>query len=429
MATATLRTATVLRFVKRMLSAKALPQRLSYEDARGVLESQEASLQEELARHPDAEPEMLYYLAGNGNAATRRAVAAHHATPAAANRTLADDVDPEVRAELAQKIGRLLPDLLASERERVCELTLETLDRLAQDQLPRVRAILAQEVKALTCVPKHIVDRLARDVEAVVSAPILEFSPLLSDSDLLEIIATARASTALSAVARRRGVSEEVSHAIVAALDIPSVASLLANPSARIREDTMEKVIDYAQAIEAWHGPLVMRTDLSLRAVRRIAGFVGASLLESLASRHGLDEETQSVLKRNLRQRLERDLGPPDEDERMRAAVAAAQDGGKLDEHWVEDAIETGQRELVFEAMAALARCPRSVIDKIAASRSAKAITAIAWRAGLSMRTAFKIQTLIVKLPADEWLPARAGHAFPLSEDEMRWHLSYFGLS
>jgi len=32
------------------------------------------------------------------------------------------------------------------------------------------------------------------------------------------------------------------------------------------------------------------------------------------------------------------------------------------------------------------------------------------------------------KLPADELLPARAGVAFPLSEDEMRWHLSYFGL-
>jgi hypothetical protein len=36
---------------------------------------------------------------------------------------------------------------------------------------------------------------------------------------------------------------------------------------------------------------------------------------------------------------------------------------------------------------------------------------------------------MVVKLPADELLPARAGVAFPLSEDEMRWHLSYFGLT
>ena len=45
------------------------------------------------------------------------------------------------------------------------------------------------------------------------------------------------------------------------------------------------------------------------------------------------------------------------------------------------------------------------------------------------MRIAFKIQRLIVKLRAEELLPARAGIAFPLSDDEMLWHLSYFGLT
>ena len=44
------------------------------------------------------------------------------------------------------------------------------------------------------------------------------------------------------------------------------------------------------------------------------------------------------------------------------------------------------------------------------------------------MRVAFKIQALVVKLKADELLPARAGIAYPLSEEEMRWHLSYFGM-
>jgi hypothetical protein len=43
------------------------------------------------------------------------------------------------------------------------------------------------------------------------------------------------------------------------------------------------------------------------------------------------------------------------------------------------------------------------------------------------MRTSFKIQTMLLKLHADELLPARSGVAFPLSEEEMRWHLSYFG--
>lgn len=420
----------MVEFLKRLFARPGLPQALTYEDARAVLESHERRAQNELAARTDVEPEMLYYLAEHGSHEARRAVAANPTTPAEANRFLVDDVDPEVRAELAHKIGRLLPDLLASERDRVCELTLETLQRLASDQLPRVRAILAEEIKRLDCVPKSIIEALARDAEESVCAPILEYSPLLADSDLLEVIATARAQSALAAVARRRGLSEAVTDSIVAALDIPSVAALLANPDARIREGTLEKIIDHAQSISAWHGPLVMRTDLSLRALRRIAGFVGVSLLEALAARHGLDDETQAHLKRCMRHRLERDEESSQrQEERLHAEVLQALDDGLLDERYVEDAVESSDRERVMECLAVLVQAPRSTIEKIFVSRSSKAITALIWKAGLAMRIAFKIQTLVLKLHADELLPARAGVGFPLSEEEMRWHLSYFGFS
>jgi uncharacterized protein (DUF2336 family) len=420
----------MIAFLKRLMGARELPEKLSYENARAVLESRERAAQRELAARADAEPEMLYYLAANGDDATRRSVAANPATPAKADRMLADDVDLSVRSELARKIGRLLPDLLASERERVCELTLETLQKLADDQVPRVRAILAEEIARLDCAPKDVVLKLARDAEETVSVPILEYSPLLSDNDLLEVIATARAQSALAAVARRRGVSETVSDAIVASLDIPAVAALLANPNARVRDEAVEQIIDHAETIEAWHGPLAMRTDLSLRALRRIAGFVGAALLEQLCERHGLDDETQAHLNRCLRQRLERD----DEKTRsaadtIRADILRAHETGELNEAYVERAVLLGQRDVTLECLAVLAPAQRSTIEKIFASRSAKAITALCWQAGLSMRVAFKIQSAIAKLHADELLPARAGVAYPLTEAEMQWHLSYFGLA
>jgi uncharacterized protein (DUF2336 family) len=419
----------VIGFLKRLLNTKELPERLSYDEARAVLESNKRPLERELAARTDAEPEMLYYLAERGTPEARRNAAANPATPAAANRILAEDVDPNVRTELARKIGRLLPDLLASERERVCELTLDALRRLASDQLVRVRKILAAEIKSHPCVPKDVILTLAGDIEETVSVPILEYSPLLSDADLLEIIATARAQSALAAVARRRGVSEKISEVIVASLDVGAVAALLANPNAMIRESTMDRIINHAQAIEAWHGPLLTRSDLSLRALRRIAGFVGVSLLRQLTERHGLDEETAQDFKRCLRLRLERDDETAEtKEDKVRAAVLAARDRGTLDERYVEEAVEAGHRDVVIETLTLLARAPRPAIEKIFSSRSAKAITALAWRAGLSMRIAFKIQTLLLKLHSDELLPARAGVAFPLTEDEMRWHLSYFRL-
>ena len=57
-------------------------------------------------------------------------------------------------------------------RERALRaLTIETLERLARDQLPRVRAVLAESIKSLDCIPKYIVLTLARDVETMVAAP------------------------------------------------------------------------------------------------------------------------------------------------------------------------------------------------------------------------------------------------------------------
>ncbi len=79
-------------------------------------------------------------------------------------------------------------------------------------------------------------------------------------------------------------------------------------------------------------------------------------------------------------------------------------------------------------ALAKLAKLQDGVVRRMLMTRSAKPITALVWRAGLSMRCAFKIQRFIMKLPTEELLPPRNGTFFPLAEEEMRWHLSYFGV-
>ena len=247
----------MMAFLKRLVGVRALPERLSYEDARAVLELRERAAQQELAARADAEPEILYYLAGNGDEPTRRAVAANPATPAKADRLLAEDVDPSVRSELARKIGRLLPDLLASERERVCELTLETLQKLADDQTPRVRTILAARDRAASIACRRTSSSSWRATPSRRFASRFWNIRRCSPMPICSRSSPPRGPrSALAAVARRRGVSETVSDAIVASLDIPAVAALLANPNARVREDTIERIIDHAETIEDWHGPL-----------------------------------------------------------------------------------------------------------------------------------------------------------------------------
>ena len=263
-----------------------------------ILEDRARGQDDHAIRNDDLGAAMFEYLAGHGAAATRKAVAANPAAPAAVNRLLADDGVEEVRAELAVKIARLMPGLEGRESEETVALTIATLEHLARDTAVRVRSILAEEIKHMDCIPHDVALRLAHDLEEIVSAPILEYSPLLSDADLMEVIACGKVQKAFAAIARRTNLSEKVSDALVQSLDVPAVAALLVNQDAKIRKATMDRIIEQAEEFESWHQPLVMRADLSARAIRRIANFVGAALIELLAKREDLSEETQTHLAR-----------------------------------------------------------------------------------------------------------------------------------
>lgn len=382
----------------------------------------------ELARRTDAGADVLQYLAVHGAPATRAAVAANTAAPAAANRLLADDENEDVRAELAVKIARLMPGLSERESSHIFALTIETLECLARDAAVRVRAILAEEIKALDCVPRDVALTLARDLNAIVAVPILQYSPLLSDADLIEVIACGQVQEVLTAIASRKPLSEDVSDRLVQSLNVPTVAALLVNADARIRKETIDRIIEQAEEINAWHLPLALRADLSARAIRRIGSLVGASILERLAARNDLSDTTRVYLNRELRVRLSESVEvtpsavPPAE------LIVVARREGRLDGLFVEQAAQAGQRETVVLALAVLGNVTEQTVKKMLGAPSPKPIVALVWHAHLSMRVAFKIQTFVMKLSGRDILPARGGVGFPLSKEEMRWHLNYFDI-
>lgn len=415
----------IRRLFRRRPPAAPLP----YEDQKARLESG-APERERLATRADTRPEILYYLADDADRGVRRAVAANPATPHQADRRLTLDPDDEVRLELARKVARLLPDLAPGEQDRLRERMIELLDILARDQLPAVRRLLAEELKASRQVPKPIVQRLARDLDLIVAAPILEYSPLLGDDDLLEIIATCKVEGALAAISRRREVPARISEAIVATLDIPAVAALLANPNAALRDDVLDQVIDAAAAVETWHQPLVLRTELSMRAVRRIASFVASSLVDQLMARNDLDEETALALARGVRERVARgqheDKG--DSFDNLLRHMADLDRRGILDEVMIEEAIDGGRREQVIAALCIRSRLAPAAVRQVLGTRLGKPVVSLAWKAGLSMRLALKIQRQIALVPQNALLLARGGTDYPLSPEDMAWHLEFFAL-
>ncbi|SLN25339.1 DUF2336 domain-containing protein [Oceanibacterium hippocampi] len=416
--------------LKRLLNrSRALDRAKSeterYEISRELLEGADPKTRADMARREDVRPEVLYYLAGDDEAVVRLEIAGNAKTPAQANLLLASDRDDEVRCQLALKIGRLLPTLDCETQVVVRERTIEVLDILANDQLPKVRAILAEELKTCVAAPKSVILKLAQDIEAIVAAPILEYSPLLSDQDLLEIIAAGVAEGAMPAIARRRDLPAEVSDAVVASLEIPAIAALLANPSTQIREETLDMILDHAEDLECLHEPVVMRADLSVRAIKRIAGFVAASLVDILVSNNELPDDVEQDLKEAVRKRIAEAEAAPNDDDPGEVEAQRLSSLGKLDEEAITFALDANHAEFVIHGLALRSDIAPGTVRRIFAARNAKAITALAWKSNLSMRCALKMQNF-ARVPPKERVNARNGVHFALKPEDMEWQLSFF---
>jgi uncharacterized protein (DUF2336 family) len=294
----------------------------------------------------------------------------------------------------------------------------------------RVRRVVAETLKDVANAPADVIRRLAEDVELVVAEPVLRYSPLLTDDDLIEIITGDPIPGAVSAIAQRAGVAGKVADTIVAADDEAAIAVLLANPSAQIREETLDLVVERAPARPSWHPGLVRRPVLPARLVKRIASFVAATLLRQLEQREDLDPKTRAAVSAEVDRRLGDDAPATDEPagETAVEAVARLKAQGALDEDAVIAAMGEGKRAFVKAALCALSGVGEAAVDKILSSRSAKGIVALVWKAGLSPRAAGQVQLRIGGIPPRQVLSARAGEGWPLSADDMTWHLEFFGV-
>lgn len=402
---------------------------IDYEKAKSLAGAESPGSRRSLAARDDAQPEILYFLAEDPDTRVRRAVAQNPSTPVQAGMILAGDTNAEVRCDLAQRIGRLAPQLDTEARARVGAAVNEVLEKLAHDQVVRVRQLLAEELKDAACVPPAVVERLARDDDPAVAAPVLEFSPLLDDAVLLDIIAGTPEGASLVAISRREGLSGRVADAVVATDDEAAIFSLLSNRSAQIREETLDALADRAESMPSWHEPLVNRPSLSSRAVRRLAEYVTETLVRDLESRYDIDADTAAILADTVRNRLEEEETGEDEEEIRETADERALrlfSEGTLDEDEIVAALDRGDRSFAVEALALMADLGSDVIGKAVSMASAKGMIAIAWQAGLTMRAAVPLQLQLARIPPGKVLKDDNGGAWPLSEDEMRWQLDFF---
>jgi uncharacterized protein (DUF2336 family) len=383
-------------------------------------------------------PEVLRALATDPSVTVRASLALNPALPEQVIAILEADTDARVRAILSRKLGALTETLPKETSKRIHEEAVASLTAMVADAALRVRANIAEAVRDMPDGPRDIILRLAHDPAVMVCEPVILFSPMLTQEDLVTLIACGPPQSTILAVANRPRIGPEVSDAIVGAADPAAIRALLCNQTAQIREATLDALAAQSEEHTDWQEPLVRRPHLPPRAQRMLAEIVTGHLLETLAARSDLDPKVEEMLRSALTQAGPRSSGmarrptgemvgaEPDPREALAQAEMLKQ-SDRLDDHAIVNALRNNELISAKAMLAVKAAVVLPVVERACELRSAKAIVSLAWKAGFSPQTAVVLQTMLANLMTAQILRPLNGSGFALSEDEMRWQLTFLG--
>ena len=376
-----------------------------------------------LAAHPSTPQHLLQHLAVDADVMVRAAVAMNRAATPALHAILTTDGDERVRALLAAKIAHLLPGLAGGEHAQAAQHIRAALAVLVKDAAVRVRAAIADAVKAMPNAPRELILRLAADPALQVCDPVIRLSPLLTDADLLALLAFPPHPEAPRSVAARPGLNAHVADSVIARADSATIHALLQNRSANIQELTLDTLVAQAGGQPGWHEPLVRRPTLSKAAARALSAMVAIGLVQVLSDRADLAPALAAELRQRLLTRLGAQVASGEDMDDPLPALRKLHSAGALTEATLLEAVRAGDLRRTTAALALASGLPLAAVERAAYLRSAKALVSLAWRAGFSMKAASVVQAVLGQLEPGDVLTALHGGAFPLTNAEMAYQI------
>ncbi len=293
---------------------------------------------------------------------------------------LLKDPSGKNRKEAAIKIASTYSgeDLTPDERA----IAEDILRAMARDVEISVRAALSENLKEYAGLSHDIALTMANDVDSV-ALPVIQFSEVLSDDDLLEIVGT-QGTEKQTAVALRPTVSAQVADALVGTGKEDVVATLVGNDGAVISDKTFEKVLDGFGESEAVKTNMVHRQKLPIAVSERLVTLVSEKLQEQLVSRHKLPPDVATDLIIQSRERATLGiLGAGARIMDVHALASQLHANGRLTPSIILRALCLGDMEFFEVSVAVLAGIPLGAARALIHDGGVLGLPAIMERAGL----------------------------------------------
>jgi len=187
------------------------------------------------------------------------------------------------RLDVTKKIGKYYSaGGFGREQMMIAERIFRTL---LKDTEVEVRKALSESIKLSTDIPSDVVLELAKDINEV-SIPVLEFSKVLTDEDLIDIIESSEDMSKQLSVSKRENVSEEVSTALIKTGNENVVDTLLQNEGADVSDSGYNKIVNDFSDKEDILENMVQRDKIPVTVMEHLAEKVSSEIYNKLAVKH-----------------------------------------------------------------------------------------------------------------------------------------------
>jgi uncharacterized protein (DUF2336 family) len=299
------------------------------------------------------------------------------------------------RVETLKRITALFLDGAGSYSHEHINLFDDVFGLLIEEIEAKARAELSNHLAPVSNAPVNVLRRLANDDDIAVAGPVLKLAPRLPEDDLVGVART-KSQAHLQAISARPTLGEAVTDVLVRRGDREVALRVADNRGARISETGFSSLIKRAEQDGILAEKIGLRPDIPEPMFRELLTKATAVVHKRLlaSAKPDLKAEIQRVLAR-VSQEVGARVAPRDYAAAQRMVLGLDR-AGRLNEAALASFCSEGKYEETVAALAALAKVPLQVADRLMGGARPDPVLILCKAAGLSWST---VKAVIIARP------------------------------
>jgi uncharacterized protein (DUF2336 family) len=310
---------------------------------------------------------------------------------------------PERRAAMVERITTLFLQGASSFNDDHVRLFDEVLRRLIVDIPAQARTALSHRVAPVGNAPVAVIRQLANDEDIAVAGPVLQQSPRLAETDLVDV-AERKSRAHLLAISVRSKITEAVTDVLLRRGDRHVMHAVAGNHAARLSDAGFHALVAGAPKDDLLAEKAALRPDIPPRLLRDLVlNATGAVQQRLFAARPQTQSEIRGVPAEDFSSVGAVD--PPRDFSAAQRTIESLRQQNKLDEEALVGFARRGQLEETVAALALLCSVPIEVTDRLMAGDRLDPVLILGKSAGWGWPT---VQAIILARPEGERTSGRA---------------------